>query len=171
MALAAISVYAGRRAGIGFFVRLNESIFQGIMIAGLVGACIVVVDLVIVVGRGSRWISSKISGHLAVMAEHRNERRSALKNMAVLTPEFALTLRFLKSQGLKRFRAEADSSLLFQMRQAFLLKTDDPNLTAYSIQTYYLVPDYVWNAIDVYLKDMQPPPVAPWLRLPVGSLR
>ncbi len=166
IALAAAVVFFGRRVGVGFFVDVNESIYQAIVIAGLIGACIVVVELVIVGGKGIRWIGSKVSGGLAAMAERRNERRTALKNMAALTPQFAMTLRFLKSQNLKRFPAEADNSLLFQMRQAFLLKTDDPNLTAYSTQTYYLVPDYVWDAIESYLKDLPVPPVAPWVQLP-----
>ncbi len=93
----------------------------------------------------------------------------ALKNMAVLSPEFALALRYLKTNNAKRFLADADSSLLFRMRQAFLLKTDDPNLTAYSTQTYYVVPNYVWNAIDAHVKGVPAPPVAPWVRMPDGT--
>jgi hypothetical protein len=166
IALAAIAVYLCRRAGVGFFVNLDKAVYQSIIMAGLVGACIVAVDLIIAIGKGMQWISRKLSARMAQGAERRNERRLALKNMAVLTPPFALALRYLKSQGLKRFPADADNPLLFQMRQAFLLTTDDPNLTPYSTQTYYVVPDYVWNAIDVYVKDLPPPPLAPWIKLP-----
>jgi hypothetical protein len=166
IALAAIVVYVGRRAGLGFFVGLNGSIYQGIEVAGLVGACIVAVELIIAAGKALRWIGRKLSAAIARQAERRNQRALALRNMEALTPPFALTLKFLKSQGLKRFPAQADNDLLFQMRQAFLLTTDDPNLTPYSTQTYYLVPDYVWDAIDTYASDIRPPPHAPWIRLP-----
>jgi len=166
VALAAGTVVLGHRVGFSLFVNLNDSLYQGVVVAGLIGACVVAVELVILAGKGVRWIGSRIFERLAIWGDHRIEKKMALKNMMVLTPDFAQSLRFLKSQGMKRFPADADNPLLFQMRQSFLLKTDDPNLTMYSIRTYYLVPDYVWDAVDIYLKDFPPPPVAPWMHLP-----
>jgi len=38
------------------------------------------------------------------------------------------------------------------MTKAELLKIDDPNWSAYSTDTYYGVPDYVWNALGSRLR-------------------
>jgi hypothetical protein len=82
-ALAAIVLYVGRLAGVGFFVELNSSIYQGIEIAGLVGACMVAVELIIAAGKGLRWIARKLSAAItrrAALADtepiHKNRTRN-----------------------------------------------------------------------------------------------
>jgi hypothetical protein len=161
-AIAAGVVYVGRRSGIEFFVGLDLTLYQSIILAGIIGAGAVAVDLVVAVGKGILWLGSKIAASFSLAAERRREKRSALENMKVLTPEYALALRFLKSQGQRRFAADARNDLLHQMRNAGLIKIDDANWSLYSIQTYYVVPTYIWDAIDVYVEDLHPAH-APWL--------
>ncbi len=166
VALAAGAVYLARRAGIEFFVTLDQTTFVAIILAGLIGASAVAVELIIAIGKGIKWVGSWAARRLSASAERRTEKRTALDNMKVLTPEFAMVLRFLKSQNLKRFPAPGQNDLLYRMERAFLLKIDDPNWSAYAIQTYYAVPNYVWHTIDVYLDGMPVPPHPPWITPP-----
>lgn len=169
VALLAGVIYVGRNAGIEFFVALPEGLYQTIVVAGLFGAFIVLVELVIQVGKGFRHIGKWIIEKNRTRHSHAVERQTALKNMQVLTPEFALVLRYLKSNDMKRISAKANNDLLYRMSRAFLLKIDDPNWSAYSVDTYYAVPDYVWNVIDHHLAKLPPPPSPPWIRLPDGT--
>jgi hypothetical protein len=62
------------------------------------------------------------------------------------------------SNNWKRFPAPANNDLLYLMNQSFLLQIDDSNRTAYSVNTYYKVPDCVWDRIDSNLPVPESPP-------------
>jgi len=155
VALAALILWIGRSTRVGFFVKLDPVIFQSIVVAGIVGACGVVVE----VGRNI-WLLTSAS--LPLYLEHRNSKRAALKNMAALTREQADVLRFLKAKNTRRFRASNYNRLLTEMIRACLLTVDDPNWSLYLIDTYYIVPEYVWKLIDERLKNHPVPAHAPW---------
>jgi hypothetical protein len=59
-AIAAGVVYLGRRAGIECFVGLDLTLYQSIILAGIIGAGAVAVDLVVAVGKGILWIGSNL---------------------------------------------------------------------------------------------------------------
>jgi hypothetical protein len=168
-ALLAAVTYVCRKAGIDVFAALPDGLYQAIVVAGLLGAAIVLVEFVIQVGRGLRQIGKWIAKKNRTRRRHAVERQTAIKNMEVLTPEFALVLRYLKSNNVKRFCAKANNDLLYRMSRAFLLKIDDPNWSAYSVETFYAVPEYVWNVIDRHLAELPSPPNPPWIRLPDGT--
>jgi hypothetical protein len=168
-ALLAVVTYVCRKAGIDVFAALPDGFYQAIVVAGLLGAAIVLVELVIQVGKGLRQIGKWIAKKNRTRHRRAVERQTALKNMEVLTPEFALVLRYLKSNNNRRFYAKASNDLLYRMSKALLLKIDDPNWSAYSTETYYAVPKHVWNVIDRHLAALPPPPSPPWLRLPDGT--
>jgi hypothetical protein len=157
--LAAFCLYVGKRARIEFFVTLDPVIFQTIIVAGIIGACSVVVEAC----RGA-WLVFETM--LPVYRERRILKRTALKNMEVLTREYAAVLRFLKTNNTKRFPARQDSRVLSMMREACLLELDDPNWSIYSLTTYYVVPDHVWGVIDQHLKDFPVSASPPWLPPP-----
>jgi hypothetical protein len=156
LALAALTLYVGRRAGIEFFTGLDPLLFQAVIVAGIIGGCAVIVELVISIGRAvvHQWLPSYF--------ERRSSKQTALRNMEALTREYADVLRFLKSHNWKRFPAHADNRLLYLMKQACLLEIDDPNWSAYSITTYYVVPNCVWRVIDQRLKTHPVPALPPW---------
>jgi hypothetical protein len=157
-AIAAVAavIYYGRQQGISIFFNLNDKLFKTIIVAGLIGAVIVSIDLLVAFARLVLLLVSRILQHKA--------NKTALKNMQSLTREFAEVLRFLKSNNAKRFIAPNDNALLSEMQMAGLLIQDDPDWTVYARTTYYLVPEYVWNEIDNVLKDFPLPPSQPWLR-------
>jgi hypothetical protein len=126
-AIAGVAVYFGRRSGIGFFIGLNDVVYQAIVVAGLVGAGSVAVELVVACGRALRWLGGKITNISRKRAVHIRKRDNALRNMEALTFEYAQVLRFLKSNDRKRFIASVDSGLLYSMVRAGLLEIDDPN--------------------------------------------
>jgi hypothetical protein len=82
IALVAVAVYLGRRAGVNFFVDLNETLFQTLVIAGLIGAAMVAVELVLAFGRFLKWISSRISNYMRKRAERKSVKNNALKEHA-----------------------------------------------------------------------------------------
>ena len=160
-ALAAGVVYVGRRSGVEFFTGLDSTVYQTVVLAGLDGAGTVAVELAIAL-----WVRlrAKAARSYTAFSQTRTRKRTAIKNMNALIPEYAEVLRFLKSNNAKRFPANADSQLLHLMQDACLLEIDDPNWSLYSVTTYYLVPDYVWNEIDARLKSYPVPQSAPWIR-------
>jgi hypothetical protein len=110
---------------------------------------------------GVRWASAKLQQRYVAWAVRKLRKREAmknLKNLDVLQPEFSATLRFLKAKNMKRFPAPANNHLLDEMSNSFLLEIDDPKLKVYSDNTYYKVPDYVWDRIDSNLPVPESPP-------------
>jgi hypothetical protein len=154
--LAGLIFYAGYQVKIEFFTGLDPLLFQAVIVAGIIGGCTVVVELAISTGRAvaGQWLPSYV--------QRRSSKRIALKNMDALTLEYADVLRFLKSHNIRRFPARESNSLLYSMKQACLLKIDDPNWSAYSTITYYAVPDCVWRVIDERLKTHPVPALPPW---------
>jgi hypothetical protein len=158
VALGALVIYALRQAGIGPFAALDGPTYQIIMSAGVIGFCGVVVDLLIAFGNGVRWAWAKLQQRYDAWAVRKLQKREAIKNLEVVQPDFSATLRFLKANNLKRFPAPANNDLLYLMNQSFLLQIDDSNWTAYSVNTYYKVPDCVWDRIDSNLPVPESPP-------------
>ncbi|MFI5022134.1 MAG: hypothetical protein ACHQRJ_10855 [Alphaproteobacteria bacterium] len=158
-ALAALILYVGRREGVEFFTGLDPVLIQSVIVAGIIGGCAVVVDLLKTFGRAILWVV--VEQWLPDIVERRNAKRVALRNMEALPREYADVLRFLKSRDLKRVPV-GDSQLLHLMEKAHLLKRD----LHYSISATYVVPDYVWNAIDERLKNHPVPAFAPWIPPP-----
>ena len=144
-------IYALRRAGIELFVASDVLAYQILISAGVIGFCVVVVE-------GVRWAWAKLQQRYDAWAVRKLQKREAIKNLEVLPPDFSATLRFLKANNWKRFPAPANNDLLYLMNQSFLLQIDDSNWTAYSVNTYYKVPDCVWDRIDSNLPVPESPP-------------
>jgi hypothetical protein len=138
VALAALVLFILRRSGVEPFTTLDPAVYGTTIVAGIIGGCVVAVELLVVLGK---WLRATIQEHLTNSADIKIKRDTALKNMDTLPEEYMLVLLFLKRNNWKRFPDRVDNSLLFHMRHAFLLEIDDPNYGMYSINTYYMVPD------------------------------
>jgi len=126
--------------------------FQIIIAAGVIGCCVGVVE-------GVRWAWAKLQQWYDGWAVRKRRKRAAIKNLAVLPPDFSATLRYLQAKNMKRFLAPTNNHLLYGMSNSFLLEIDDPQLMVYSDNTYCQVPDYVWDRID---RNRPVPERPPW---------
>jgi hypothetical protein len=99
---------------------------------------------------------------VAAKIERRENRKAALKNLQTLRPEFVPTLRYLKANNLKRFSAAAPwrNIILREMVQSFLIEIDDPSYQPNMSDTYYSVPNYVWEWMARVEPDMERRPDA-----------
>jgi hypothetical protein len=156
-ALGALVIYALRRAGIEPFASLDVLTYQIVISAGVIGFCGVVVDLLIA-GKGVLWAGAR--QRYEAWALRNLHKREAMKNLEALVPEYSATLRFLRAKNMKRILAPARNELLCEMTKSFLLEIDDANLTG--LNTYYKVPDYVWEVIDRIDSDLPVPKWPPW---------
>jgi hypothetical protein len=159
VALAALALFILRRSGVEPFTTLDPAVYSITIVAGIIGGCVVIVELFVVFGK---WSGAKIQAHLNNSADFKMKRDTAIKNMQTLLDEYLMILLFLKRNNWKRFPAPRDNELLFLMRNAFLLEIDDPNYSFYSITTYYVVPDYVWERIDALAVGRVTPQNPPW---------
>ena len=148
LALAALVISALRRAGIELFAASDVLAYQILILVGVIGFCVCVVE-------GVRWAWAKLQRWYQRRAVRRLHRREAIRNLEVLPPEFSDALRFLKAKNMKRFPAQANNDLLCEMSKSFLLEKND---RLYSGITYYEVPDYVWKDIDSNLPVPKSPP-------------
>jgi hypothetical protein len=108
---------------------------------------------------GTPFLIFFVDHWLPDIRDRRNAKKLALKNMA--EPTYAAVLRYLKVHGLRRVPV-GDSQLLHLMEKDHLLIRD----LDCSIQSYYVVPDYVWNLIDKRLENHPVPASPPWLPPP-----
>ena len=160
-ALAALVLFILRRSGVEPLTTLDPAVYGITIVAGIIGGCVVVIELFVVL---VEWLRAKIQEHLKNSADFTMKRDTALKNMQTIIEEYMVVLLFLKRNNWKRFPATADNSLLFNMSNAFLLEIDDPNYRFYSAITYYMVPDYVWERIDAAGRVIPQEP--PWIEKP-----
>jgi hypothetical protein len=63
-----------------------------------------------------------------------------------------------ESKQSEAFPTPANNYLLYEMSKSFLLEIDEPKLKVYSDNTYYKVPDYVWDRVDGNLPVPESPP-------------
>ncbi len=84
-ALAAAVLYLGRVAGVEFFKALDPVLYQAIVVAGIVGACSVAVDMLIALRKFfSRWLKER--------TERRRGWTDALENIQTLDKDRLLLL-------------------------------------------------------------------------------
>jgi len=164
IALGALALLILRRMSAEPFINIDASTYGTILTAGIIGACTVLVEFIIAIWGGFKKI---LLAYLEAQVESRQKRKAALKNLQTARADFVETLRFLQARNLKRFLAPAPtkSELLYRMEQSFLIEIDDPNYGAYASETYYRVPDYVWDWMEsepAYRK-MPLPQREPWL--------
>src|ERR1700731_4615863 len=88
-ALAALVIYALRRACIELFVASDVLAYQILISAGVIGFCVCVVE-------GVRWGWAKLQRRCEARAVRKFHKREAMKNLEVRQPEFSAALRFLK---------------------------------------------------------------------------
>jgi hypothetical protein len=122
-ALAALVIYALRRAGIELFVASDVLAYQILISAGVIGFCVCVVE-------GVRWAWAKLQQRYDAWAVRKLHNREAMKNLEVLPPEFSNVLHFLKAKNMKRFPAQANDGLLCEMTKSFLLEINETPYTA-----------------------------------------
>ena len=85
--------------------------------------------------------------------------------MMVLTPRYADALRYAKASNLKRFAAHPSSQLVIDMCRASLIERDDANYNPNATLSYFVVPNYIWDAIDNIDPGLRTRPIprsAPW---------
>ncbi|MBM3544405.1 MAG: hypothetical protein FJX44_07880 [Alphaproteobacteria bacterium] len=163
LVLAGLVTFLGRSFGFDFFVNLDPLVYQIVVVAGVIGSSVVVVDFLT---SAWGWTSTKVKVRRASAREARIKQEHALKNLRPLPAEYADVLSFLRANNCQRFPASADNDLLWHLRQAGFLEIDDPNWHVNSSRTYYLVPDYVWDAIATLPDNHPPKDKPPWIREP-----
>jgi hypothetical protein len=151
--------FALRLARIEPFASLDPSWFSVLAVAGVIGLSFTLVE-------GLILISQNLKSKNMEWGRGRARRRNAIKNLDTMTQEQALALLFLRRNNMKRFFGPCQNTLLLQLIWADLLTIDDPNFFQMSTNTYYLVPDYVWDQIDSRLDGLPTPAHAPWLPTP-----
>ncbi|MGA7384629.1 MAG: hypothetical protein WBW81_08080 [Methylocella sp.] len=149
------------------FISIEASTYGTILIAGIIGAGIVVVELIIAIWVGVKRLWSFQMAYLSAKAKNRQKQETALKNLQAAPAAFVETLRFLKAKNSKRFAAPSPrtNDLLHRMEQSFLIEIDDPNYGWNVFETYYRVPDDVWDWMERNEPTYQRVPLAksaPW---------
>jgi hypothetical protein len=114
----------------------------------LVGAAIVVVEVVLAVGRAAKWLWTKDAARRGRQAKKQVIRDTARENFKVADPNSIMALRFLKAQNIRRFPAEARNTLLTQMCAALFLERDPETYKSGRRECYYIVPDHIWDQIE-----------------------
>jgi hypothetical protein len=95
-ALAAAILYFGRVAGVEFFKGLDPVLYQTIVVAGIVGACTIVVEMSVALGKSfSRWLKERV--------ERRRESTEALENIQTLDKNHLLLLYRTLAGSQRRF--------------------------------------------------------------------
>jgi hypothetical protein len=153
-ALAALVIYALRRAGVELFVASDVLAYQILISAGVIGFCVCVVEVV-------RCALAKLQRRYEAWAVRKLHKHEAMKNFEICPPGVSATLRFLKAENMKRFQAQANNDLLREMSQSFLLEIDDRLYPGNN--PYYEVRDCIWEAIDRIESKLPLPKNPPWL--------
>jgi hypothetical protein len=163
-AIAASIIFAFRLAHIEPFASLDQSFWGVIAVAGVVGFCLAIVEAFI-------WVSLIVNPKITARGERGAKRRNAINNLSAITVEQAQALLFIKRNNMQRFLGPCLNILLHQLNAADLIDIGDKNITENSTNTYYLVPDYVWNAIEDRFGRPPTPERAPWLPTPEEEWR
>lgn len=132
LALWALVVYLAGSRG----VELSNQVY----LLGIYGACFVLVSF-------SMFMYSKFEKWLKRRNKIKQKQAFALKNLEIASAEYVAVLKYLKANKLQRFRDNPDNWLLHHMERACLLDIDDINISIY-VDTYLMVPKYVWKRID-----------------------
>jgi hypothetical protein len=168
IALGALVVAILRGMNVEPLASIDKPIYGAIVAAGILGACTVVVEFIIVFGGVIKQVILQVGIPLvATKVQRGRNRKAALKNLQTPRPEFVPTLRYLKANNLKRFSAAAPwrNIILREMVESFLIEIDDPSYQPNISDTYYSVPNYVWEWVERVEPDYQSRPVpedAPW---------
>jgi hypothetical protein len=160
VALGALVVALLRGMNVEPLASIDRSTYGAIFAAGILGACAVVVEFLIVAG----GVVKKLL--LQVVIPLWGARRTALKNLQTPRPAFVPALRYLKAKNQRRFSAAAPerNALLRDMVQSFLIEIDNQNYEAFG-DAYYKVPNYVWKRLEAFEWGYQSTPVPeepPW---------
>lgn len=164
IAFGAGALFALQHSKVEPFASLGPSTAATIFIAGIIGAFVVLVDLLIVLWGIALSLGSRLRSWYVEYATRNKNRQIALKNFDSMSSEFGDVLVFLKRRKTARFYAQAHHRTLCLMRESSLLEIDDPSWDGYSDMTYFRVPDYIWQRIDeIDKKDRSVPNGFPWL--------
>jgi hypothetical protein len=167
IALCALLVAILRWMNVEPLASIDKSIYGIIVAAGIFGFCAVVVEFTI-------WISGVVKKAFLygmrlweVRAQRKRNREAALKNLQILPPEFLVAFSYLKANNKRRFLAPgpARNAVLRDMVRSFLIEIDDPNFQPTACNTYYSVPDHVWDGVEraVDFRSIHVPEEEPWL--------
>jgi hypothetical protein len=149
LALAGLLLYLGQLAGIGFVIGLDPTLRQSVILAGLIGGCLLIADGMIAM-YAFRAMSVAATAHRKLVSER----------LWALAPEHAATLKYLKHNGLTASPAQSDNLLLLQMVQLGFLQMHH----AAGGISYYKVPDFIQKEIgEEFYKDIPVPEYQPWM--------
>lgn len=165
-ALAALAIYFLRTLGIEPFAGLDAMAFQVVIVGGVVGAGTVLVELLLNAWKGLGWLGRRIADSLKARRAVGERKKLSLKNLRVLTREQADALLFMKQNDFRRFPGRIDNRLLWQLHQACLLEIDDANFSVYSVETYFSVPQHIWELLDEVAQQWGTPIPSspPWIK-------
>jgi hypothetical protein len=167
-AIAAAIIFACRLARVEPFESLDQSLWGVIAVAGVVGFCLAFVEAA---RSATIFVSRKATSIITDYRGLHARKRNALKNLNAITEEQAKALLYLRRNEINRFYGPCQNELLGQLKKADLITIDDPSITYLSQNTYYLIPNYVWDAIEDLLAELPTPAYAPWLPSPEEEWR
>lgn len=165
-ALAALAVYWLRNGGVEPFAGLDAGIYQIVVVGGLIGAGTVGVELLVHIWKGCVWLCARVAANIAASKARHERKELSLKNLHVLTREQADALFFMRRNNLRRFPGRTDNRLLFQLWQACLLEIDDANFSVYSGETYFTIPQHIWDLLEEVARQWGTPipSTPPWIQ-------
>lgn len=146
LAILGAVVYAGRRAGIAEFTALEPTIHHPVIVAGMFGACLTTASLVYGAKSPVAWIWSSLSDGRKTKRLAKLRKSTALKNVEMLPPQYVQFLCLAKASNNQRFFGVVDGSYA-SLIDACLIEIDDPFYDEHSFETWYKIPDYVWDKI------------------------
>ena len=158
-ALLAVCVFGAHQYKIEPFAALDKSasLYQAIMVAGLLGATVVFIEIVKRAWEGIVWLGQRFQRKRQERKKSDERRERGLKNLAVAPVAHREALDYIKQKDMRRIYAARSNMVLHEMWQTDLLEADDPK-SMNARHVHFVVPDHIWEAIQ---ESSRPPPSKP----------
>lgn len=158
LAVAAYTSLFFRHENIWPWTLISDPNAEYIVVAGTCGAAAFVLSVLTSVWNWATALAGKVHSRW-LRQKKANERRAVgLKNLQSMYPVYADTLYYLLCNGIKRFPEKTRNRVLNNMWVACLLERDDPPHEIYGItETYYVVPDYIWDQAETIFSGYNSP--------------
>ena len=150
VALAAGVLYLLRARAIEPFTTIPPEWANGIFIAGLWGAALASVSIVVwSVEVLQRWFRAWKAARKA-QAIRAKRRERGIEHLWTGPTAFRATLAFLYLNGTRQFTAHRRNALLSELVEAGILETDDLPGAEYTRSARYVIPDSIWASLEAH---------------------
>jgi hypothetical protein len=145
VALGALSLYLLRKAGFEPFSSFDPALYRGIVVVGLIGAAISVVEGALIIVRGTTNLIASAASRWQIS---QSRRKLAKRSMdALQNSEYAGVLWYLGTTQIRSFAAKSNGTLYVMVEIECLLDRYEPAV-GIPMHACYRVPRYVWRQIE-----------------------